>query len=97
MLTDAEILALAVPVVSSAVVMLAAWVEVRLAVRQRERRKQQQTSLRHADIADDVLLEIDPQLLQRAQVGDRLRYFVRADALRALIARDDRARPDAAE
>lgn len=96
-LTSAEILAIAVPI-AGAVMAFVVGHATRMSIRRR--RKHREEARRHVSnpAGDDDLLEIDPELLMRARVGERLRYFVRAGALRTLVARGEtQPRSDAAE
>jgi hypothetical protein len=96
-LTNAEILALAVPIAGAVMAFVVAYA-TRVSVRRRRRRLEDAHRSAAATAGDDDLLEIKPELLMRAQGGDRPRYFVRAGALRALVAHNEAApRANAAE
>ena len=87
-LTDSELLALAVPIAATVAVGLMARLTYVSVMRRRMRLEAGHLSVALPD-AGDELVEIKPEVVLSAHSEGHPRFFVRANSLRALLARSD--------
>jgi hypothetical protein len=85
-LNNAELLALAVPVVGAVMAGLVAWA-TRHSVRRRRQRLQRELMSRSVAQSGEELVEIRPDAIVSIQRDERQRLYIRARSLRTLAAR----------